>query len=305
MATYRLHDPERGIIGPVSLKTVADLVTSGVVHEGVWVSRDNGPFLPATAFSEIKPQLQPASPMGQPTYSGDLGKNTFFKVFFRFHLTRASGLLVVTRDGIRKEIHLEKGEPVFVTSSVPSEHFGEYLVRRGKVERDDLKVALQSMDTDNNRLGDTLIRLGLMEPQEVFQELRGQQIFRLLDLCDWEVGRYQFYEGQRYTGDKIDLQLHVPDLIIQAARRLTLDKLEARLRRYFNAHVERQRENVVPIESLRFTATERRVVDALDGDKTLAQLLRTLGVRGDQRRAVLMVIYLLWEIDGVSFRMAE
>jgi hypothetical protein len=301
MAVYRVHDPEKGIIGPVSLETVQDLVSAGVVHDGMWVSRDSGPFLPIAAFSEVSPQPpEESSNEPQPTYSGDLGKNTFFKVFYRFHITRSTGLLVVQSADKRKDIYLVQGQPSYVTSNLKSERLGDFLVAHKRLDADELKAALGSMHFDDNRLGHTIIRLGLMEPQELFDALRAQQTARLVELCKWRTGRYLYFDGQRYRGDKVDLQLVVPDLIIHAARALPSDELAARLSPHMKAVAEPLPNQVVPPEDLRLTAFERRVAGSINGSRTVEELISR--VSGDQLRAAMMVVYLLWEIDAIGFR---
>jgi len=303
MAEYHLQDPDKGLIGPVRLDTVRDLVNAGVVNHGVLVSKDGSPFRPVTAYPEIQPPPSiDSTGAPRPTYSGDLGKNTFFKVFHRFHITAATGLLRVEREELRRDVFIEEGKPVFVASNIDSERLGEYLVARGKLERDELDVAVHAMHTDSNRIGYTLIRLGLIEPQELYQQLRGQQMMRLVDLCSWEWGRYSFFDGQRYTGDKVNLQLAVPELIIQAGRSLPLPRLETRLAPYQHQVLERLQHQVVATETLRFSAFEQRVASSIDGVRTVAEILRELGAEGDHRRAAMMVIYILWEIDAVGFR---
>ncbi|OGR10415.1 MAG: hypothetical protein A2341_23105 [Deltaproteobacteria bacterium RIFOXYB12_FULL_58_9] len=300
MTDYRLHDPNRGVIGPISIETVQDLVNAGVVHDAMWVSRDGGPFLPVAAFSEISPQpANESSTEPKPTYSGDLGKNTFFKVFYRFHITHATGLLAIQATTHHKRIYLIHGQPVYVNSSLPEEKLGEYLVRKGRIERDELNVALGSMHTDDNRLGYTLIRLGLLDPPELFDALRAQQTERLVDLCTWEAGRYLYYEGITFDGEVLNLQLHVPELVIQAARGLPLDRLETRMAPHLDAYAVPTSGQVASSESLRLTAFERRVANSIDGKRTVRQIAGNL--KADQRRAAMMVLYLLWEIDALSF----
>jgi hypothetical protein len=306
MTEYRIHDPEKGIIGPIRIDTVRDLIAAGIVHDKMLVSRDDGPFIPAAALTEILPLLKKIESASepQPTYSGDLGKNTFFKVFHRFHVIRANGLLRLEREDVRRDVFLEDGQPTFVASNLESERFGEFLVARGKLERDDLEVALEAMTTDQNRLGVTLVRLGLVEPQDLYVQLRNQQMVRLIDLCTWEWGCYLFYDGTKYNGDKVDLQLVVPELIIQAARAFPLPRLEARLTPFHDAVIERLPHQVVSTDALRLNAFELRAASSIDGKRTLAQVLQALGTDPERRRAAMMVIYLLWEIDAVTFRTA-
>ncbi len=303
MAEYRIHDPDKGIIGPIQLETARDLVKAGAVHDGVWVSRDGGAFLPFKAFEELAappPVLKETDP--QPTYSGDLGKNTFFKVFHRFHVTHSTGLLVVRREDKRKDTFLESGQPVFVASNLLHERFGEFLVARDAIDRHELEVALESMHTDRNRLGHTLIRLGLLAPEQVYEELRNQQIARLVDLCTWETGHYQFFDGQRYKGDKVDLKLEVPELIARAARNLDLQQLERRLINCMSAVPQRLPGHIGDLDALHLSPAEKRIVDTVDGKKTIEEIVAAAGTRDDAHRATLMILYILWEIDAVSLK---
>ncbi len=299
MAEYRVHDPEKGLIGPISLATLKDLVTAGVVHDGFWISRDGGPFLPVRAFAEITPPpALDSSQEPRPTYSGDLGKNTFFKVFYRFHLTHATGRLVVERGEQFKEVYLQQGQPVVVNSNSESERLGNFLVVTRRLDQHELAVALNSMHTDDNRLGYTLIRLGLLEPQELFAALREQQIARLIDLCGWPTGRYAFFDGQIFAGERFDLQLSALELIILAARRLPLAELEPRLAHLGALRPTWSPRRTVDLDQLKLTAFERRIANTIDGRRSVTELCA--GLEGDHRRAALMVVYLLWETDAIT-----
>jgi hypothetical protein len=300
MSEYRVHDPAKGIIGPVSLVTVKDLVAAGVVHDGMWVSRDGGPFLPVRAFEEIAPPpSQTSASEPKPTYSGDLGKNTFFKVFYRFYINRVTGLLALQQGEQRKDVYLQQGQPVYVTSSLAEERLGQYLVRHGVIDEHELEVALNSMHTDDNRLGYTLIRLGLLEPPELFQVLRDQQVSRLIDLCTWESGRYAYFDGQTFDGERVDLQLVALDLLLQAARSLSGQQLAKRLAPFQRMPIELVPETPVSTDELHLTPLERRVANSIDGRRSLVDLLR--GLEGDHYRSALVVAYVLWELDAIAF----
>ena len=302
MADYRLNDPDKGIIGPVRLETVRDLIAAGVVNARVSVSKDNGPFLAMLTFPELR--ISQGDPQAGPTpsFAGDLGKNTFFKVLYRFHASKASGLLRLERDSLVKDVFLGHGVPVFVNSNIVGERLGEYLIARNVLSRDELDVALASMHTDNHRIGYTLLRLGLVEPTILAEHLRGQQVMRLVDLSMWDRGRYAFYDGIAVTDDKVDLQLQVEELVVLAARALPAARLETRLDRQMHQRIERLPQQSTMIAHLKLAPFEQRVLDHIDGQRSLAQVLKILGAAGEQRRTALMVAYLLWELDAISFR---
>jgi hypothetical protein len=299
MADYRLNDPRQGIIGPVRLDTVRDLVLAGVIQDDVLVSRDGGPFEALSSFPEISAQPRARS-TPKASYGGDLGKNSFFRVFYRFHLARVTGLLTVKDPPRQKDIYLEDGAPIFVASNIEDERLGQFFVRHNVVDADDLEVALEAMGSDNNRLGPTLLRLGLVDATQLERVLVAQQVERLVDLCHWQTGRYLFFDGARHEGQKHDLHIVPRELILTAARRLDGALLAERLRPHLEAVIVRERAPELGIDDLTLTAVEARALTLIDGKHTLAALAREF-TDPEERRSALALVYLLWETDAATF----
>jgi hypothetical protein len=92
-----------------------------------------------------------------------------------------------------------------VASSEREELLGEYLVRRGRITREQLEAALGALAEYNGRLGDTLIGLGLADAVDVFRAIRDQGRDRVAALCVWEEGLASFYRGT--TPTRVDFPL--------------------------------------------------------------------------------------------------
>jgi len=95
----------------------------------------------------------------------------------------------------RKEIYLSSGRLLHVASSEREELLGEYLVRRGRLTREQLDTALGSLPNYGGRLGDTLIGLGIVAAVDVFRAIRDQGRDRVAALCGWHDGLVMFYRG--------------------------------------------------------------------------------------------------------------
>ena len=91
-------------------------------------------------------------------------------------------------DGARKELYFVAGKLHHVASSNASELLGEYLVRRGKLEREELDLALAVLPRYGGRMGDTLISMGLVGPVDIFRAIREQGRDRVADLFLWRSG---------------------------------------------------------------------------------------------------------------------
>ncbi|MCK5689337.1 hypothetical protein KAI87_08705 [Myxococcota bacterium] len=300
MTNYRINDPKKGIIGPVGRSTVQTLMNAGVFGSDVQISRDNEPFQPLESFPELQDDDAATKAPREPTYAGDLGKNTFFKVFYRFHANLTTGLLSF-KDGDReKDIFLEKGQPVFVTSNLPEERFGVFLSTRGIISPEELQRALKNMHEDGNRLGHTLIRLKMLTQEDVDNGLRVQQIDRLAELCDWETGRYLFFADEHYAGDRIDLNIDGVKFIAKAARDASEEGLMRRMKPYFQL-VGSIDQAALTRANIELNEIEQKVLYAYQDGMSPLQVLSQTATTPNLRQPSLALLYLLTELDIIKY----
>jgi two-component system, OmpR family, response regulator len=247
-------------------------------------------------------RVQPNIGVALADFEGTLRDRTFFNLFYELFLKRATGHLSVKNGRRHKDIFFEQGQPVFVASNLEQERFGEFMVARGLLQRDDLNVALDSMHTDGDRLGDTCIRLGLLDPDQVFDGLREQQILRLTDLCAWDSGEFAYVDGQLYAGDKFELRLDAADLLLRAARAMPEVTLIERLDDHLTELVELSADVSLDESEFHLSAAERGVLTQLDGTRTPAEIIAGFFDNEKRRRGALLVVYLLWEAGLLQFR---
>jgi serine/threonine-protein kinase len=163
-------------------------------------------------------------------------------VLARVFLNRETGVLFAERDrddhgdAARKELYFVGGKLHHVASSNASELLGEYLVRRGKLAREELDLALAVLPRYGGRMGDTLISLGLVGPVDIFRAIREQGRDRVTDLFLWKAGKITFYRGQQAPHVEFPLDQDVPALILAGleAREPTDSPVER-----YRAHLDR------------------------------------------------------------------
>ena len=108
------------------------------------------------------------------TFNDQLGNVSMLHTLMRVLAQRETGVLFAERvdeagvEGARKELYFVAGKLHHVASSNASELLGEYLVRRGKLEREELDLALAVLPRYGGRMGDTLISMGLVGPVDIF-----------------------------------------------------------------------------------------------------------------------------------------
>ncbi|HET7544643.1 MAG TPA: serine/threonine-protein kinase, partial [Polyangiaceae bacterium] len=130
---------------------------------------------------------------GAPDYQVLLKDTPMLNVLAYMRQKGESGALFVERtsssgNSSRKEIYLDKGRLLHVASSEREELLGEYLVRRGRLTREQLETALGQLSNYGGRLGDTLIGIGLVDAVDVFRAIRDQGRDRVATLCGWSEG---------------------------------------------------------------------------------------------------------------------
>jgi serine/threonine-protein kinase len=137
---------------------------------------------------------------GIPDYQVLLRDTPMLQVLSHMRQKGESGALFVERGSntggaSRKEIYLDKGRLLHVASSEREELLGEYLVRRGRLTREQLETALGTLSRYGGRLGDTLIGIGMVDAVDVFRAIRDQGRDRVATLCGWPEGLVTFYRG--------------------------------------------------------------------------------------------------------------
>ena len=159
---------------------------------------------------------------GAPDFKDDLANVTMLQTLMRVLLHRETGVLFAERPeespqsggGAHKELYFVAGKLHHVASSNASELLGEYLVRRGKLEREELDLALAVLPRYGGRMGDTLISMGLVGPVDIFRAIREQGRDRVADLFLWRSGVVTFYRNQTSPPVEFPLDLDLPGLML-------------------------------------------------------------------------------------------
>ena len=208
--------------GPWAFARLVEAIATGEVGRGdrvAFMGRDLKPiedvddlvrFLPAKTGTTS--QLQGP---GAPDFHDDLAATSMLEVLLRVLEGQETGVLFAEADQHgRKELYFKNAKLHHVASSNASELLGEYLVRRGKLAREELEIALAVLPRYGGRMGDTLIALGLVGPVDIFRAIREQGRDRVADTFTWGNGKVSFYRGQQAPHVEFPLDLDLPALIL-------------------------------------------------------------------------------------------
>lgn len=155
---------------------------------------------------------------GIPDYRATLRKTSLLHVFSHMLCNRETGVIFAERtrdsgESTRKEIYLSQAKVIHVASTEHRELFGEYLVRRGLIERHELDLALAVLPRYNGRLGDTLIALNLVDAVQIFRAIRDQGRDRITEMFTWRDGAVSFYRNVAPNRVEFPLDLDLAPLM--------------------------------------------------------------------------------------------
>lgn len=203
----RIRRDGSDLVEVVAFPKLLEMVATGDLGARDEVALMGSAFRPIEDIDELARHLLPSNTQttrqlhepGVPDYQAMLADTPMNAVLAYLRGKRETGALFVTRhEGQverRKEIYLQEGRLHHVASSDRAELLGEYLVRRGALERGQLDAALAIIARHGGRLGETLISMGLVEPVDLFRAIRDQGRDRVAVLCAWMDGSAGFYRG--------------------------------------------------------------------------------------------------------------
>ena len=213
--------------------------------------------------------------MSGPVLSGDLRAIPLADVLLLLNNNRKTGSLRCLQPDVTKTVEWEGGEIVFARSSRPEDRLGAYLLSRGRVTSAHLEQAKREAGA-RERLGRTLVRLGAMKPDDLWDAVRGQVVEIVYSLFHWKEGFFDFREGPP-TSEKIALQTSMMNVIMEGTRRL--DEWSR-----VKQKIQSDRVILAPVKALEDVARsvklsefEKSVMGLVDGRRTVRDIVALAG----------------------------
>lgn len=166
-----------------------------------------------------------AASQGIAIAGGELEAGTVVDALCQVARTRGTGLLTLRNGPLVKEAYFDDGHPVFVASNVAEDRFGEFLVRRQVLTREQVDRALAVLEHFEGRLGTALVSLGLLHPIEAVRLLGAQVANKLIDACTWSAGTYEFTDGAANPWPALSLGLKSEPIIGRSLGALSHERL--------------------------------------------------------------------------------
>lgn len=223
-------------LGPFALAKLIEMTATSRLDADDEVAMNGQGFAKLIDIPELERHVPPStattnqlSGPGVPEYRADLADTTMLDVFSYLMKRRETGVLFAERtrktgEFTRKEVYLAQSRVIHVASTEQSELFGEYLVRRGLIDRSELDLALAVLPRYNGRLGDTLIALNLVDAVQIFRAIRDQGRDRLTEIFTWTSGTITYYRDVSPNRVEFPLDLDLAPLMVAGLKAALTDE---------------------------------------------------------------------------------
>jgi CheY-like chemotaxis protein/curved DNA-binding protein CbpA len=232
---------------------------------------------------------------------GSFEEIPFAALLHHLHGLRASGVLAVEDGQKKKQIQLRDGTPVAVRSNLVHETLGELLVASGKITQDVLHESLLRVKAGEGLMGKVLIAMQMLDEADLAVALNRQAEEKLLEVFGWVGGQAKFFPSTRIksNANTLALKKSPANLVLAGVR----DRMPiAAVDRYLE---ERSGSLVVPgsspfyqFQEVELGATERGLLDRLDGTTTLGTLAR--GTEALRRSLLALTVLELVELRATA-----
>src|SRR6266852_9027291 len=126
---------------------------------------------------------------------------------------RATGHLVLEREGFNKKIELLDGSIINASSNQPREYLGQILINLGHLTEDQFTKAFETQKQTRVFLGKILAMIGLVSEEVVLEALNLKVRETLLEALHWDRGSFSFDPSNAPESlDGLEVQVDLLDL---------------------------------------------------------------------------------------------
>lgn len=182
-----------------------------------------------------------------------------------------TGELRVERKQVSKQILVERGRIVACGSDEPAERIGHFLLSRGRITEDHLRRALALQEKHPRHLGALLLEMGAISEEELVRALEQKAEETIFSLFEWDDAEFSFTDGIENRNGFYPVDLRVEDVLLRGAQRW--DEVR-RIREVFHdPGIVLARTTRRPPEEIYRNRLARRVLDSINGERTVAEIL--------------------------------
>ena len=217
---------------------------------------------------------------------GNLSSLPLPELLIQLRRTASTGILSVELEGTRKAVYFHDGRVVFATSNSPNDRLGETLLRLGKISVEEYEASLQQI-THGRRQGKVLIEMGAMAPQDLWDGVETQVREIVFSLFEWSAGAFVFESTSMPQKEKVTVSFDPLVLVLEGLRRV--DPEGALKGRYPDPGLILERLRDVDQSGLE--PYERHILSVVDGQRSVAEICRESEIGEGETQKTLYALF--------------
>lgn len=312
-------------IGPLPLRALEVLFDTRIVDEATPISETGVTFRALRDFPALLARVQEVKQLlvaGQDPWPGPMPQVSApnedapdeeappivpieaerpLRAILRAAVEKSTGILELLAPDGSLELTFKDGKIVAVETSIPALALSKYLVANGVATDAQIQRARERAPAMGGDVGGAMIALGLVEPHTYFEKLVAWARFTLASIASRDYDKASLLHKD-VPNPPVPLGLDrfgvLSDIVRDGAERSTLQDRYAAKRPC--PLIPSQLEGA-KIEDLRLKAAELRVINMVNGARTLGEILETLGGNETKSLEVMRVVFLAEETGFVVF----
>ncbi len=222
-----------------------------------------------------------------------------------------SGVLEVRADGVCTRIFYRRGAPVFAEGGALRETLGRMLLQRGALtDAEYLRVIERMterlMESETTRMGEVLVELGLLTPEQVFVALSEQVREKIIGCFHWERFSHSFEPADELAEDLSSYpSLRLEALLLTGLRtHYGPDRLEPILAPFADRRPALVEDVAQLTTSFQLAPAEQRLLRLCDRQRTLSAIRAIAPLDAVHAAQVLSALILanrfVWQDEGTA-----
>jgi CheY-like chemotaxis protein/tetratricopeptide (TPR) repeat protein len=229
---------------------------------------------------------------------GSLDQTPFGLLLHELYKLQATGALFIMRGSVKKIVYLNNGQPVFIKSNKLRECLGQLLVGQERITADQAEQTFKRSRAEKVLHGQVLVRESLLTADELTTALGEQLEVKLFEIFGWPKGEFQFKENARIPDVELKLQSSCATNIVRGvARFYATEQLERELAPSLSTYPALASDPFLRYQQLELDPAADPLAEALDGTRTLGQLLDDPGWSRRQALGLVHALYSAGVID--------
>jgi hypothetical protein len=184
----------------------------------------------------------------------------------------STGVLTLERNKVSKRIIFRDGHVIACSTDEPSELLGHFLVSRGKISEETLRMALGRQEQSGGHLGAILVEMGALTSEDLTRLLAAKTEETIFSLFDVEEAVFRF-EDSDVSGENVSfpVELKVEDILLRGMQRF--DEMR-QIRTVFNdPGIVLRHTGRPPADELRKSRMAWTIYETINGERTVAEIL--------------------------------